>query len=153
MTPIRALFIAPMLAGTLMLSACATPGPNSVSASSVQRASVVSYGTITDMRTVAIRNDSQQIASTVAGGVIGGVLGNQLGGGRGNDALTAIGAAGGAYAGNTIARNNQSYAPEWTVRLDNGRSIAVVQNSSFRIGQPVRVIYSANGEAQIAPRY
>lgn len=42
---------------------------------------------------------------TVAGGVLGGLLGHQVGGGNGKNAATILGAAGGAYAGNTIEKN------------------------------------------------
>ncbi|MEO6018057.1 MAG: glycine zipper 2TM domain-containing protein [Polaromonas sp.] len=42
---------------------------------------------------------------TVAGGVLGGLLGHQVGGGNGKNAATLLGAAGGAYAGNTIEKN------------------------------------------------
>ena len=42
---------------------------------------------------------------TVAGGVLGGLLGHQVGGGNGKNAAMLLGAAGGAYAGNTIEKN------------------------------------------------
>ena len=42
---------------------------------------------------------------TVAGGVLGALIGHQVGGGNGKKAATVLGAAGGAYAGNTIEKN------------------------------------------------
>lgn len=42
---------------------------------------------------------------TVAGGVLGGLLGHQVGGGNGKNVASLLGAAGGAYAGNTIEKN------------------------------------------------
>ncbi len=43
----------------------------------------------------------------IAGGVIGGAVGRQFGGGRGKDALTAVGAILGATIGNDVQRNRE----------------------------------------------
>ncbi|WP_245586118.1 glycine zipper 2TM domain-containing protein [Solimonas soli] len=45
------------------------------------------------------------VAGTVLGGVAGGVLGHQIGGGHGKDVATVAGAAGGAYLGNKVAKD------------------------------------------------
>ena len=45
------------------------------------------------------------IAAPLAGAVIGGVVGNQFGSGHGKDAMTAVGAVGGAVAGKKIDEN------------------------------------------------
>lgn len=50
-----------------------------------------------------IRN--QQTAGAILGGVIGGVIGHQFGEGRGNTAMTVIGATAGAIIGGELARN------------------------------------------------
>lgn len=46
------------------------------------------------------------VAGTVIGGAAGAAIGHQIGDGRGRDAATAVGAVGGAVAGNKIAREN-----------------------------------------------
>ncbi|HEY9545360.1 MAG TPA: glycine zipper 2TM domain-containing protein [Solimonas sp.] len=48
---------------------------------------------------------TNSVAGTILGGVAGGVLGHQIGGGHGKDVATVAGAAGGAYAGNRIAKS------------------------------------------------
>lgn len=52
------------------------------------------------------------VVGTVLGGAAGAALGHQVGGGSGKDAATAVGAVGGAVAGNKIARHNY---PDQTV--------------------------------------
>lgn len=43
------------------------------------------------------------VAGTLLGGALGGLVGNQFGRGTGNAAMTALGAVGGALAGNAVA--------------------------------------------------
>jgi outer membrane lipoprotein SlyB len=145
-----------LLAALLALGACVSTGPTypttTYAQPSVQRAAVAQYGVIVDVRTVSVRNQGDEVAGAVVGAVVGGIIGNQFGNGRGNDVMTGLGAVGGAVAGSQIAGNAQQLSQEWTVRLNNGRSIAVVQNSSFFIGQPVQVVFNADGRARIAAR-
>jgi uncharacterized protein YcfJ len=61
-------------------------------------------------------------AGAVIGGVLGGVIGNQFGHGLGRAAMTGVGAAGGAIAGNNVERNYKTAVVGYRVhvRLDNG---------------------------------
>lgn len=52
-----------------------------------------------------VRPRHRSHTGAIAGGVIGGAVGRQFGGGRGKDALTAVGAILGATIGNDIQRN------------------------------------------------
>ncbi|WP_459616500.1 glycine zipper 2TM domain-containing protein [Bordetella sp. 2513F-2] len=85
------------------------------------------------------------IVGTVAGGVVGGVVGNQFGGGNGRDALTVLGAVGGALAGREIERNIRGRQTvthyELTVRMDDGgeRVFRSAQPFPFASGDHVRV--------------
>lgn len=77
---------------------------------------------------------------TVAGGVLGGVLGNQVGGGNGKTALTVLGAAGGAYAGNTVEKNMKKVTVyQMRVRMDNGSVRTIEQSSPVAAGSSVVV--------------
>ena len=100
-------------------------------------------GTIVGVRTVNVTNKTNQVAGAVAGGLIGGLIGNQFGGGQGRDAMTAIGAIGGAVAGNRAAAA-QSYSQEWSVRLADGRTVTIVQDGRFAIGQRVSIVVNGN---------
>ena len=78
----------------------------------------------------------------VGGGVAGGLIGNSIGRGRGNIAMTLLGAAGGAMAGNAIeehARSRTEY--QMTIRYPNGRerSFTHTQPWGYQVGQVVRV--------------
>lgn len=107
-------------------------------------------GTITNVQQVVQTNPNSQMAGAVVGGIAGGLIGNQFGNGTGKDVMTGLGAAAGMAAGsNMAAANSRTTALQWTVRLDDGRSIAVVQNQNFKVGQRVKVQFTGNGGARI----
>jgi outer membrane lipoprotein SlyB len=77
---------------------------------------------------------------TVAGGVVGGLLGNQMGGGDGKTAMTVLGAAGGAFAGNQIEKNMKKVTVyEIRVRMDDGSVRNMELSSSVPVGSKVVV--------------
>lgn len=141
---IKRILVLTLTAG-LGLTACAQPNMNSsvYSPSSAMRAQLVQTGTIIDMRTVEIRSvrgEADRAAGVVVGGVLGAMAGDKLG--DGNAVATGAGAIAGAFGGDALARGvNRTAAQEWTIRLDNGQTIAIVQTDpGLRVGQYVRVI-------------
>ena len=77
---------------------------------------------------------------TVAGGVLGGLLGNQVGGGNGKTAMTVLGAAGGAYAGNKVEQNMNSVTVySVRVRMDDGSTRNIEVSSPVSVGSQVTV--------------
>ena len=82
-------------------------------------------------------------AGAVVGGVLGGVVGHQFGGGLGQAAMTGLGAAGGAIAGNNVERNVRTQVVGYRihVRLDNGRvrTYERKQIGNLHVGDRVRV--------------
>ncbi|MFN4264676.1 MAG: glycine zipper 2TM domain-containing protein [Aquabacterium sp.] len=96
-------------------------------------------GTVDHVRTI-----QKEVASTgvgaVAGGVLGGVIGNQLGKGQGKTAMTILGAIGGGVAGNEIEKKQRSEtAYEITIRMDDGTTRTVTQNTPATVGSRVEV--------------
>ena len=83
----------------------------------------------------------------VVGGVLGAVVGNQFGHGLGRAAMTGVGAAGGAIAGNNVERNYKTAVVGYrvNVRLDNGHTRTFQRTSvgDLHVGDRVRV--DANG--------
>lgn len=80
---------------------------------------------------------------TVAGGVVGGLLGNQVGGGNGKTAMTVLGVAGGAYAGNTIEKNMKKVTVYQTrVRMHDGSVRTLEHGSAIAAGS--RVVVEGN---------
>jgi outer membrane lipoprotein SlyB len=77
---------------------------------------------------------------TVAGGVLGGLLGNQVGGGNGKTAMTVLGAAGGAYAGNKVEQNMKSVTVyDVRVRMNDGSVRNLEVSSPIAVGARVTV--------------
>jgi len=103
--------------------------------------SCANCGTVEAVRTVELKGEGTGLGA-VAGGVTGAVIGNQMGGGRGNTAMTVIGAAGGAFAGNEIEKNvKKRYAYRITVRMEDGtfRTVSQSQPPAVGVGDKVRV--------------
>lgn len=80
---------------------------------------------------------------TVAGGVVGGLLGNRVGGGRGKTAMTVLGVAGGAFAGNAIEQNMKRVTHyQMRVRMNDGSVRTIEQPSAVQSG--TRVVVEGN---------
>jgi outer membrane lipoprotein SlyB len=74
---------------------------------------------------------------------VGGLLGSQIGGGKGKTVMTAVGAVGGAVAGNEIekrVKTTKSY--EIMVRFNDGtsRTFSEASPPTWRSGDKVKVI-------------
>lgn len=98
-------------------------------------------GVVESVREIETKGQGTGLGA-VGGGVVGGLLGNQVGGGHGKDAMTVVGAVGGAFAGNEIekrAKSTKSYAI--TVRLNDGSSRVVNEADvpRWRSGDKVRI--------------
>jgi outer membrane lipoprotein SlyB len=112
-------------------------------ASAAQAACTVTdnCGTVTDVRTIKIKGQTNGTGAVI-GGVLGGVLGHQVGKGRGKDVATVAGAAGGAFAGNETEKNVKSRLRyRVLVKLENGQSRTFTYNAatSYRVGDRIRV--------------
>ena len=154
-----------VLAGAGVLSGCpATMSGSAYTRDQVQQAQEVRLGYVESVRPVMIEGTKSgvgavsgaalggvagssigkgkgQVAGAVGGAVLGGLAGSTVGGGRGQIAATVGGAVAGGAAGNAIAGTTRA-GVEVTVQLDNGRTVAVVQEGSpdqFRAGDRVNV--------------
>lgn len=88
---------------------------------------------------VAVGNTTVGLG-TVAGGLLGGLLGHQVGGGNGKTVAAVLGAAGGAYAGNTIEKNmHQVTVYDVRVRMADGSSRNMEISSAVPVGSKVIV--------------
>ncbi len=142
------------LALVASLAACAAQqNANVLAGNQAMTASTVSYGTVTASRVVSLEGtQGGQAAGAILGGLAGAALGQEVGGGTGKVIATGVGATAGAAAGlqaGKAAGTRQSI--EWTVSLENGGSIAVMQGEpTFAIGQRVQVI-TGGGQTRLAP--
>jgi outer membrane lipoprotein SlyB len=133
-----------VLISVFVLAGCAmTPNSSNVYSSyQAQGEQNVRFGVVESVRNVVI-NYGQTGVGTVGGAVIGGLAGSTIGQGRGSIA----GAVGGAIVGGLIGQQveksaNNRAGLEITVRLDDGRLVAVTQDADvpFYPGDQVRLL-------------
>jgi outer membrane lipoprotein SlyB len=133
------------VAAAALVAGCATPYPYGPTYPGYQanRAQTVEMGVVDSVRPVNVQGPNSGVG-TVTGATLGGIGGYQLGGSSNANAAGAIaGALIGGILGTAIEQDaNRRPGVEVGVRLDSGRSIAVVQDASepFRTGDRVRVV-------------
>ena len=134
------------------LAGCdATPTTTGYGATAPVQTRSAQYGTITKVRNVEVYDsgveNGNMVAGALTGAIIGGVVGNRFGSGSGKTVMTGAGAVGGALAGSHLAQGSgHQVSQQWTVRLDNGGSILIVQSdNSLYVGERVRVVDTGNG--------
>lgn len=111
----------------------------------------VKMGMVENVRNVRLEG-TQSGVGAVAGGAVGGIAGSSVGGGKGQAIGAVLGAVAGGVAG-AAAEEALTRKPglEITVRLDSGRTIAVVQEDTgerFAVGDRVRILESG-GQARV----
>lgn len=102
----------------------------------------VEMGIVEAVRSVQLEGRQTPVGG-IGGAVVGGIAGSSVGGGRGSAIATTLGAIAGGLLGSAIEEGTtRKDALEITVKLNNGRSIAVVQEADvpFKVGERVRVL-------------
>ena len=133
-----ALLLASVLAG------CAYP-PQSSSVYQyyqTQNEQVVRSGTVESIRNVQIVNPQSGVGA-LGGAALGGIAGSAAGEGKGQAAMTVIGALAGGLLGQHAEQGaNTKNGIEITVHLDTGELVAITQTADeqFRPGERVRLL-------------
>ncbi|MCL7744986.1 glycine zipper 2TM domain-containing protein [Guyparkeria hydrothermalis] len=139
-------------AGLALLSGCASSlSSGAYSRDSARQMQTVYYGTVQSIRTVQIEGTKTPVGAG-AGAVTGGILGSQVGGGTGRSLATVGGVVLGGLAGAAAEEGiTRQTGYEITVRLDNGRTVSIVQAAdvSFQPGERVRVIEARDGTTRV----
>lgn len=138
--------MAALMALAAILSGCASGlGSGDYERSEARQAYEVKMGVVESVRAVRLEGTDSGVG-TVAGGVVGGVAGSEVGGGKGQVVGAVLGAVLGGLAGAaTEEAVTRKQGIEITVRLDSGRTIAVVQEDTgepFAAGDRVRLLES-----------
>lgn len=130
----------------VFLTNCASSGPT-YSSSAVGQVSQVAQGKIIDIQQVNVKG-SENIGSRV-GGLAGG-LGGALAG-SGNMLTSIAGSIGGALVGGVAGGATEkaitsSKAYQFAIELNNGKTIAVLQqdDNDIKIGDKVKIFVSGN---------
>lgn len=111
----------------------------------------VKMGVVEHVRAVKLEGTASGVG-TAAGAAVGGIAGSGAGQGKGSAVAAVLGAVVGGIAG-AAAEEGITRKPglEITVRLDSGRTIAVVQEDGgevFAKGDRVRILESG-GQARV----
>jgi outer membrane lipoprotein SlyB len=129
----------------LLVSGCAsTLSGESYSRDEARRPQQVQIGVIEFVRPVVIEGTKTPIGAG-AGAIVGGIAGSSVGGGRGSAISSVLGSVAGGMAGAVAEEQvTKRQGIEVTVRLENGKVIAVVQEETpketFTVGERVRVL-------------
>jgi len=127
----------------LLLTGCpASMSGGAYSRDQARKVQEVQMATVESVREVMIEGTKTPVGPA-AGAVVGGVAGSNIGKGKGSTIGAVVGAVAGGVAGAAIEEGvTRQKGLEITVRLDNGRMIAVTQaaDETFRPGERVRVL-------------
>lgn len=133
---------------------CSLPSRGDVySRSETRQAWDVRYGEVTGVDAVTIEGQRSALGR-VGGGYVGYEVGRAIGGrGTGGNIGGAVGAVAGAVAGEAVEESvTRQDGLQIIVKLDDGRSIAIVQaaDQSFSVGERVKVFSRPDGAARVA---
>lgn len=135
--------IAVAAASVAVLGGCASSmSGGAYSRGQTRQVQEVQMGVVESVRQVKIEGTKSPVG-TGAGAVIGGIAGSNIGAGKGSTVGTILGAVAGGVAGSAIEEGVMSKdGLEITVKLDNGRMIAITQEADeqFRVGERVRIL-------------
>lgn len=144
-----------MMGALVLLGGCAAQNYSAQSYRTGLSAQRVEIGKIVAIRSVALQPDN---AGGTVGTLAGGLVGSQLGGESDSFVLHGLGLLGGAVIGGMLGQSagsqmTASIGELVTVRLDNGRMIAVTQEGGLglHVGQRVQVLYSRDGTTRVLP--
>ena len=135
-----------------LLAGCASGlGGADYERTEARRVQEVRMGVVESVRSVKLEGTATGVGA-VTGGVVGGIAGSNVGGGKGSAIAATLGALAGGLAGAAVEEAaTRKPGIEITVRLDGGRTIAIVQEDTgeaFRAGDRVRVLESG-GQARV----
>jgi outer membrane lipoprotein SlyB len=146
-------WILPVLLAALSLQGCATPASGQVyTRQEAKLAWDVHYGEVVAVDEAVIEGQRTALGR-IGGGLIGYEAGRTVGGGSGRRIAGAVGAVAGAVTGQAIEeRATREEAWQFTVELDGGRTITIVQarDQTFVVGERVRVYMRRDGAARVA---
>jgi outer membrane lipoprotein SlyB len=127
----------------LILTGCpASMSGGAYSRDQARKVQEVQMATVESVREVQIEGTKTPIGPA-AGAAVGGIAGSNIGGGKGSTVGAIVGAVAGGVAGAAIEEGaTRQKGLEITVKLDNGRMIAITQaaDEQFRPGERVRVL-------------
>ncbi|HXH03390.1 MAG TPA: glycine zipper 2TM domain-containing protein [Candidatus Competibacteraceae bacterium] len=145
--------LAILLAAGVALGGCASSTSGAAySRGQTRQAQQVQYGVVESVRDVLIEGTKSGIGAA-SGAALGGIAGSHVGKGTGQIAGAIGGAVLGGLAGAAVEEGTtRQKGLEITVRLDDGRVLAVTQSADeiFVPGERVRVLTAYDGTARVS---
>jgi outer membrane lipoprotein SlyB len=140
-----------LLAAVLLAGCAGGLGSRDYERAQARRVYEVQMGVVENVRAVQLEGTKSAVGA-VGGAAVGGIAGSTIGSGKGSAVAAVLGAVAGGVAG-AAAEEAVTKQPglEITLRLDNGRVIAVTQaddGEKFNVGDRVRLLESG-GEARV----
>lgn len=136
-TASTALSIAEATQEALPESGTGSAGPDRTVASACRYCGVVESVNLVEMK------GQGSGVGAIAGGVAGALVGSSIGQGNGRTAMTLLGGAGGAYAGNEIEKNtHKTSSYRIRVRMENGVLRTLYQRNppAVAVGDHVKIV-------------
>jgi outer membrane lipoprotein SlyB len=134
-----------VLAPAILCAGCASSlSGGAYSRGEVGQEQSVELGVVESVREVRIEGTKSNVG-TLAGAGVGGIAGSTLGQGKGSTVTSILGAVAGGVAGSAAEEGiTRQKGLEITVKLDSGRTVAVVQaaDQPFAKGDRVRLVGS-----------
>ena len=118
-----------------------------------QTVQTIEYGEVFEARPILIEGTKSGLGA-LGGGVLGGALGSGVGRGAGSTIAVVGGAIIGWVAGSAVEEGaTRQPGVEVTIRMDTGRTIALVQgiDPPVRAGDRVRILRHPDGSARAIP--
>ena len=118
-----------------------------------QTVQTIEYGEVLEARPILIEGTKSGLGA-LGGGVLGGALGSGVGRGAGSTIAVVGGAIIGWVAGSAVEEGaTRQPGVEVTIRMDTGRTIALVQgiDPPVRAGDRVRILRHPDGSARAIP--
>ncbi|MCP5278927.1 MAG: glycine zipper 2TM domain-containing protein [Thiobacillus sp.] len=145
------LMLVPALSVAVLTGCASGLGSGDYERTEARRVYEVKMGVVESVRQVRLEGTESGVGA-VAGGAIGGIAGSSVGGGKGSAVGAVLGAVAGGMAGAAAEEvTTRKTGVEIVVRLDSGRTIAVVQEDAgetFARGDRVRMLESG-GQARV----
>jgi outer membrane lipoprotein SlyB len=144
-------FVVAMICVAVLGGCAASQSGSAYSREQARQVQEVEMGVVESVRQVQIEGTKTPIGAA-AGAAVGGIAGSNVGGGSGQAVGAILGAVGGGLAGAAVEEGmTRKPGLEITVRLDNGRMIAVTQEAdeAFAPGERVRVL-TGGGVTRVA---
>ena len=143
------------LGGLLLMGACVPPvSGRDYGWYDARQPMLVERGVVDTVRHVELQG-TQSGTGAAAGAMAGAVAGSAVGQGSGSALASVAGAILGGLAGNAIEKGATTRKGlEITVRMDDGRLLAIVQGDDvpFYPGDEVEVLPAPNGTARVRHR-